>query len=387
VTSIAAFRADQCGSLIRPEALRQARRDRFHGHITDEQLAKVEDQAIIDLLAMQKRAGIRIYTDGEFRRRFWLSTLIDSLNGLEDTGPDMSRHTELTAADLEKYPELAAPNPTVVGRISRDKDKRNLTFQESLFLKQHSPGPFKITLPAVSVLRENSGLYKKGISDHIYPDPEEFWEEVTKLLEEDIATAALNGASYIQVDNPEYTKVMSYQRRELLQSKGVDPDQWLEQTLREDNRLLSKIKATGARAGLHICLGTYIGSPKKSKAVRVEYDPKVVSRVFETTEAESITCEYSERSGTLESLKLSPKLGKKVIALGMVNVVNPELENEEQLVRNLKEISQYVPLSNLAICPNCGFSGASANAFMSEADEQKKLELIVRVADKVWGSN
>ena len=151
-----------------------------------------------------------------------------------------------------------------------------------------------------------------------------------------------------------------------------------------DNRLLRAARRPGVTVGLHICLGTYVGSGATTLNRIIPYDPAMVARIFSELEADVLTVEYSERSGTLESLKLLSGLGKKVIALGMVNVLSPQVEPAEELVRKLEQAAKYVPLDNLAICNNCGFAGTAADAFLNEDRQLKKLQRMVEVSKTVW---
>jgi 5-methyltetrahydropteroyltriglutamate--homocysteine methyltransferase len=119
----------------------------------------------------------------------------------------------------------------------------------------------------------------------------------------------------------------------------------------------------------------------------VNYDPEVVARVFEELNADMFTCEYSIRAGTVDSLKLKPKLGTKVIALGIVNVVDPRVETVDEVSRKIEQAAQYVDIANLAVCNNCGFSGASVDAFFESDIQKQKLAVIVQTADRIWGTS
>jgi 5-methyltetrahydropteroyltriglutamate--homocysteine methyltransferase len=381
------FRADHCGSFIRPVGLRHARKERYFGRISLKQLRAIEDEAIVDVIALQRDAGIDVVTDGEFRRMFWFSSLYESLRGFSESEKVKMYAKEIGAVDFSENPELRPPFPVVVGRLERDPTKRNLTEEEIQFLKSNAGGPFKITMPSTALLASLTSLYEPGVTDKFYPSRDAMLEHLNSFVEADVRYAAAAGVPYIQLDNPSYTHFMAYERREQLIAKGENPDALLEQMIAADNRLLRLAKSNGARTGVHICLGTYVGTRDETKNRRTQYDPEVTARIFEQVEADTFTCEYSVRSGTMESLRLKPKLGDKVIALGIVNVLEPEVEKVEDVARHIEEAAQYIELRNLAVCSNCGFSGASAAAFIDEDIQRRKLAVIAQAANRVWGTN
>ena len=367
------FRADHCGSLIRPDSVRRARVAKLRGEIDEAELHRIEDEAILGALELQRKAGLGIYTDGEFRRRFWFSGLEESLEGIVEGGT----LRPIERGDGKANPELAIPNPVVVEKLRRRPD--TIIAREIAFLKKHSPGPFKVTVPAQGSIAMLGTWFKEGVTDKVYSSREELTDTLIGFLEDDVRTAADAGVPYIQIDNPRYAAYIG--------GAGVPPPAGaapLEDVIAWDNRLLRAARRPGVTVGLHICLGTYVGSGPTTLNRLIPYDPAMVARIFSELEADVLTVEYSERSGTLESLKLLSGLGKKVIALGMVNVLSPQVEPAEELVRKLEQAAKYVPLDNLAICNNCGFAGTAADAFLNEDQQLKKLQRMVEVSKTVW---
>lgn len=382
------LRADHCGSLIRPRKLRQARLDRHLGKITDAELEAIEDVCILEVLRMQNAVGLGITSDGEFRRQFWFSALFESVRGMKQSTAGRTAFSELQKKNLLSNPEFERPYPVVTGKIERDPTRRHIMVDEISFLKKHSKRPFKITVPSTHVLfRFMDGAFEQGVTDRYYPGMNEVLQDLRAYVEAEVALAAESGVAYIQIDNPEYGRLMSSEYRELLRSKGEDPDVRLTAEIASDNQLLRAAKRPDNVTGIHICLGTYIGDPNTAKNLRVNYEPSIVNRVFEELEADRFTCEYSVRSGTLASLKRKPKLGNKVIALGIVNVLQKEIESIDSICSQVKQAFEYVDPNNLAICNNCGFSGASVDAFVDEDIQKRKLEVMVQSAEKLWNSH
>ena len=383
------FRADHCGSLIRPHQLRKARLDRYYNRITENELIDIEDRCIREAIRMQKEAGFKFVTDGEFRRKFWFSALFKSLTGIarSELGQNVAGFAELSSVDLIANPELEPPFPKVNGKIERDPARRNITEQEVAFLKSNSELPFKVTLPSLGTLaRFLEHAFEKGATDQHYKDRDEILNDVFAYVKEETRAAA-EAAAYIQIDNPNYAKLMAIETRNEMRSAGKNPDAILQRELDDDNELLRIAKRAGNVTGVHICLGTYVGAPNRVKSTRVNYDPTTLARILESLEADTFTCEFSERSGTMDSLNERPKLGDKVVALGIVNVLDPKVETVDFVSGQIDMASRYLDLKNLAVCNNCGFSGASADAFITAEVQQQKLKSLAQAAEKLWGAS
>lgn len=375
------FRADHCGSLIRPAKLRQARLDRLHGQIDDAKLAAIEDEAILDVLKMQRDAGIEIYSDGEFRRAFWLSAISDKFfDGFEDRGIDYTRYPSLAGKDVKDREEFVPQVPVVAGKLRK---KGRITGDEIPFLKKHAPGTFKMTLPSPVTLVPSQ--YRAGISDRVYPTWDEFFEDFTRLMADEVKGIADDGVSYIQIDAPGYSRFIVPERlKEQVLDRGLDPKKELEKVLAAENRLLRAARRDGVTVAVHICLGTYILGPQGPLGgAGSTYEAPTVGRIIDALDADTFLIEYSDRSGALDSLRDVPK--HKIISLGLINIRDPKVETVDDLRRKLDIASKYVPLENLSICPNCGFSGAGADAWVDEATQRRKLDVMVETARRVWG--
>ncbi len=376
-----AFRADHCGSFIRPERLRQARVDRLEGRIGDAELATVEDEAILGVLRLQRDVGIEIYSDGEFRRANWLAAISDKFfAGFEDRGIDYERYPFLRGQDLGGRRHLVPQVPVVVDKL---RVKRRITGEEIGFLRKHAPGTFKITVPSPVTLVPSQ--YRPGISERAYPNWHAFFDDYTQLMADEIKAIVADGVTYVQVDAPGYSKFIVPERRQAqLLDLGLDPNKELDTLLAAENTLLRAAKRDGVTVAVHICLGTFVLGPQGPLGgAGSTYQTSTVAEIIGRLEADTFLIEYSERSGTLDSLRDVPK--HKTISLGIVNIRDPQVEKVDDMVRKVEQASRFVPIENLSVCPNCGFSGASLDAWVTEDIQRRKLEVLVETARRVWG--
>lgn len=372
------FRADHCGSLIRPINLRNARKEFIYGRISREQLHQVEDDAILQALSLQKSAGVDIYSDGEFRRHSWVSAISeDFFDGLKDEGVDYVRYPYLKDKSVLDAKAVLPPNPVVVGKL---KLKKRITGQEIDFLKARAPGPFKITLPSPVTL--SRGSYVKGKSDAAYPTWKSFFDDYTALLAQEIKSIVRDGVKYIQLDAPHYFRFIVPDRRKQLTDLGIDLEQELRDAIDAENKCLRAARGDGVNTAVHICLGTFIFGAQGPLGGAGDYDEDILSRLFRELDADTFLIEYSERSGGLDTLRNAPK--DKTYCLGILNVRDPRVETVDEIRRKVDIAAKYVPLDNLTLSPNCGFSGLAADAFVDEEIEKRKLSVLAEAAHKIW---
>ena len=373
------FRADHCGSFIRPDRLRKARAAHMHGRVSEQELKEIEDEEILAVLGLQRDAGLEIYSDGEFRRGFWLSAISDRFfEGFTDMGIDYARYPRLREIDIADKEELIPQHPVVSGRL---RAKKRITSEEISFLKAYAPGTFKMTVPSPVTLTRFQ--YRAGVSDRAYPTWFDFFDDFTRLMAEEVKAIVDDGVSYVQLDAPGYSRFIVPERRRQLIEQGLDPEQELQAALAAENRCLRAAKREGVTVAVHICLGTYIlGAQGPLGGAGGDYDARTVARIIDTLDADTFLIEYSERSGTLATLREVPK--RKTISLGIINVRDPIIESPDDVIRKIEIASKYVPIENLSICPNCGFSGAAADTWITEDVQRRKLEVLVDVARRVW---
>jgi 5-methyltetrahydropteroyltriglutamate--homocysteine methyltransferase len=373
------FRADQCGSLIRPPNLRTARADFLRGKIAADELDKIENDCILSALKMQQDAGLQIFSDGEFRRDFWLSAVSDEFyEGMENEGIDYTRHPYLKDKDIKEPEQYVPPNPVVKGKLAR---KKRITGKEIDFLKLNAPGEFKITIPSPVTLSRAS--FRPGITDRIYPTWQALFDDYVTLLSEEISAIVDDGVTYVQLDAPHYSRFLMPNRQQQIRNLGVDLDEELALNIAAENRCLQAAKRPNVTTAVHICLGTFILGPQGPLGGAGEYDETLVGRLMEGLDADVFLIEYSERTGSLEAMRKVPK--NKVISLGILNTRDPRVETPDEIKYRVDAVAKYVPLENLTICPNCGFSGAAADTWVTEDIQKRKLAVLVETADQIWG--
>jgi 5-methyltetrahydropteroyltriglutamate--homocysteine methyltransferase len=372
------FRADHVGSLLRPPALLEARIAQAEGRLADDRLRDLEDEAILTALAMQQQAGMPVFTDGEFRRAMWLTGLPAAVEGfVSGSVPLISQwHEPGTGATARPRLSRASLSQgwTIGGRL---RPTRRITGQESAFLREHAPGPYKITMPSPTWFLRG---YVPGVSDQAYATPDDALRDLTAIVREEVGALVEEGVPYIQLDSIRYVFdfVDETHRREW-QAAGVDPDRAIEQNVQADNAVIAGLKREGVTFGLHMCRG----NNRSHWFAEGGYD-RIAETVFPALTFDTLLLEYdSERAGGFEPLRFVPS--RTTVVLGLISTKTPEMERQEDLLRRIDEASAYVPLENLALSPQCGFASVADGNLLTWDDQRRKLELLVDTARKVWG--
>jgi 5-methyltetrahydropteroyltriglutamate--homocysteine methyltransferase len=385
------YRAEQVGSFLRPLHVRRAHNAHAQGQLSLEELRKIEDEAILKLLQMQKEVGIDVYSDGEMRRGGWASEFSANVNGYVEGRPSVRlqfHENPLAEAWREAHPEeadvgQAAPAggaPAAArGVLGAPLSlKRRLTAHESGFLKQHSPGPFKITMPAASYIVARG--YNPEISDRQFGNRAGVLRAVAETIRSEIRALVAEGVTYIQLDNPHYPDYVVDERREQWRAIGIDPDQAIKEDVEADNSCLEGIDRSRLTIGMHFCRGNGgLGGWHTSGG----YD-RIAEDVFGRLAVDTLLLEYdSDRAGTFEPLRHVPR--DKTVVLGLVTTKSGQLEPEDLLRRRIDEAARYIPAENLALSPQCGFASTFVGNPLSEEEQRRKLQLVVDTARKVWG--
>jgi 5-methyltetrahydropteroyltriglutamate--homocysteine methyltransferase len=349
--------------------LLQARRDQRIGR---EQLRALEDKHIQRILQRQKEIGLKIFTDGELRRRNFMSDFNESVEGI-DEGDNLQRAWQ--ASDVGASTQPSRVPGIVAGKI---KPTKRLTQHELAFVKQYSPGDIKVTLPTANQFPAIA--YKRGVTDKIYPNHSALLWDIVPIIKAEIQALVDEGVQYIQIDAPRYSYYIDPKWRNYIKSEmSLDPDQALEEAVKADNACLQGAKRTGVILAIHLCRG----NNRSQWYAEGGYDA-IAEKLFGQLQVDAFLLEYeSERAGTFDPLRFVPR-GKTVV-LGLVSSKVPELESQDQLKRRIDEASRYVPLENLAISPQCGFASTMEGNLLSEDDQWRKLQLVVDTAQYVWG--
>jgi 5-methyltetrahydropteroyltriglutamate--homocysteine methyltransferase len=361
-----AYRADNVGSFLRPQELLDAR----HAGADPERLRAIEDREIVRILAKQHELGFEIFTDGEFRRGGFMTDLTDAVEGF-DSHAGVTR--TWNAADAAKGVAPSAVRGIVTEKL---RQTRRLTAHELPFLQQHSPGPIKMTLP--SATQFPAIAYKKGISEHAYPNHSAFLADVVAIVAAETKALAAEGVAYIQIDAPRYSYYLDPKWRDFLRAEFGEPAALLNEALAADNACFRAARKPGVTLAIHLCRGNNRSQWYASGG----YDA-IAEKLFNELEVDRFLLEYDdERSGSFEPLRFVPK-GKTVV-LGLVSSKTPQLEDPTTLLRRIDDASTYIPLENLALSPQCGFASMAEGNLLTEADQWAKLQLVVDTARNVW---
>jgi 5-methyltetrahydropteroyltriglutamate--homocysteine methyltransferase len=365
----APFRADHVGSLLRPHELKEAREKRKRGKISSDQLKQVEDKCIREAVAMQEAAGLQSVTDGEFRRAFWH---VDFLTGFEGIVATQGQYA------LKFHGEGGAQSETrsmmvVNGKVRR---KKPVAVEHFAFLRENTKRTAKLCIPAPTYLHMRGG--RKVVDAAAYPDVEEFWADIARAYREEIRDLVAAGCTYLQIDDVSFACLCDAGIRAQVQRDGEDPAKLPSKYVSVINSFLED-RPTSLGVTMHTCRGNHASMWMAEGG----YDA-VAEAVFSETDVDGFFLEYdSARAGGFEPLRFVPK-GKKVV-LGLVSTKTPRLEDKSMLKKRIDEASRYVPLENLCLSPQCGFASSEVGNRVSEDDQRRKLELVVEVAEEVWG--
>ena len=360
------YRAENVGSFLRPPELLQARSDHASGKLTDEKLRAAEDSAIRMTFEGQLKAGLPIFTDGELRRGSWLTDMADAVEGFV---------ADKVIMDW-KGPGGGAEGSTAQVVGGKLRKIRKMTAHEIPFLKEHAPGPFKITLPAPSNFMVAS--FKPGVSDKFYPTHADLLRELVEFTRDEARWLVSEGVAYVQFDAPYYSHYLDPKQRERMRASGYDPDQEFDRAIAADNLALKDIPRDRVAVAAHVCRGN-----SRSRWYTEGGYEAIAERLFAQLEVDTFLLEYdSERAGGFAPLRFVPR-GKSVV-LGLITTKQPQLESQDALRRRIDEACRYIPLDSLAISTQCGFASVAAGNLLSLDDQWRKLELVVDTARKVW---
>jgi 5-methyltetrahydropteroyltriglutamate--homocysteine methyltransferase len=367
------YRADQVGSLLRSKELLEANRN----GIADEELRHLQDREILRVLGRQKDLGFKIFSDGEFRRRGFMSDFHESVSGL-DMESAIDRKWQNAAAGGSAAVSTPTSRPVAGVVVDKIRQTKRMTSHEAEFLKRHSPGDIKVTLPSANQFPAIS--YRKGISDKVYPTHSALLWDIVPIIKSEIQALLKEGVKYIQIDAPRYSYFIDPKWRTYIHDEiGVDPDDALSEAIRADNACLEGARHEGVVLAIHLCRG----NNRSQWYAQGGYDP-IAEKVFSQLEVDAFLLEYeSERAGTFEPLRFVPR-GKTAV-LGLVSSKLPQMEPQEQVVRRIEEATKYVPLENLALSPQCGFASTMDGNLLTEDEQWNKLGLVANTARQVWG--
>jgi 5-methyltetrahydropteroyltriglutamate--homocysteine methyltransferase len=373
------FRADHVGSLLRPAELHAARAEAAAGKISAAQLRAVEDDAIREAVALQQQAGLQSVTDGEFRRATWHLDFVYQIGGISKVPGTMRSTFHNEQGDITYTPEAIQ----VSRRLSMDSTifGEDFAFLQSaaagLLSRVGDPLVPKLTIPAPSMVHYRSGI-RAVVNEDIYPDTEEFWADLGAVYNVEVQRLAAQGCRYLQLDDTSLAYVNDPAQRAYIAERGEDAEHIHERYISLTNAAVAGRPADMAIT-THLCRGNFQSSWVASGGYEF-----VAEALFNQLDVDGFFLEYDdERSGGFEPLRFVPP-GKQVV-LGLVTTKRPELESRDDVKRRIDEAAKYLPLDQLGLSGQCGFASTEQGNALTADDQKAKLELIVSVADEVWG--
>jgi 5-methyltetrahydropteroyltriglutamate--homocysteine methyltransferase len=367
------FRANHVGSLLRPPGLLQAREKHQKGELGAAQLREVEDRSIRSVVKMQEEIGMQGVTDGEFRRNLWHADFLNRFEGIkvvEGLLPESARHFQNPDADVQRSPTQFV----VTGKLGHPRGIETENFKYLAAATKNTP---KQCIPSPSLVHFRTG--RAGVDKAAYPDMEEFFADLARVYREEIAALAAVGCAYLQIDDVNFAYLCDPKMREGAQKIGEDPDK-LPLLYADLINECIKDRPANMTVCTHLCRGNF----RSSWVAEGGYDP-VAEVLFNALEVDGYFLEFdTPRAGNFAPLRYLPK-GKKLI-LGLVTSKSGALENPADLKRRIDEAGRFVPLDQLGISPQCGFSSTVLGNKLTIDEQIAKLKLVVQVGREVWGA-
>jgi methionine synthase II (cobalamin-independent) len=364
------FRADHVGSLLRPDKLRRAREALARNEIAAAELARVEDEAIRDAVKLQEDAGLKSVTDGEYRRVSWNRDFLEGFSGVRVVEGQIAVRFHSDAGAIEAKPT----GFRIDGKLARPK---GIFVDAFKYLKSVAHATPKVTIPSPTLLHFRGG--RAAIDQTAYPDMDGFYADLARVYREEIAELAANGLRYLQIDETNFAYLCDPALRAQVETNiGEDPAKLPHVYAQLINQAIA-----GRPRDMTVCIHICRGNNQSAWVAEGGYEP-VAEVLFNEVDVAGYFLEYDDaRSGDFKPLRFLPK--GKVAVLGLVSTKRAPLETRDELLRRIEEAQRYVPLDQLALSPQCGFSSTVQGNKVTVDDEKKKLALVVEVARAVWG--
>jgi 5-methyltetrahydropteroyltriglutamate--homocysteine methyltransferase len=359
------YRADHVGSLLRPAPLKEARARHAEKKITDAQLREVEDREIDKIIRKQEEAGLKLATDGEFRRSWWQFDFYKGLDNVElyTVGEGIQFAGVKTKAESVR----------VTGRVGFSSHPHVEHFK---FLKSRTKVTPKMTIPAPSTLHFRQG--RQSIDRKTYPELDAYFDDVAKAYQKAIRAFYDAGCRYLQMDDTAWSMICDPKQREDSRGRGDDPDSLPAKYQAMTNKALEG-KPADMVVTMHSCRGNF-----RSTFIASGGYEFVAERMLNTS-LDGYFLEYdTERAGGFEPLRFLPK-GRQIVVLGLVSSKTGKLESKDAIKRRIDEATKYVALDQLCLSPQCGFASTEEGNVLAEEEQWAKLRMIVELADEVWG--
>jgi len=374
VETSAPFHADHVGSLLRPPELLRAREQHQQGTLSAESLREIEDRCIRAVAKLQKEIGLQGITDGEYRRTIWHADFLRQIEGVSvqegvAASGGVVRKFQSGGQEIERSPTRFC----TTGRLKHSRGIETDNFKYLAAVTSRTP---KLCIPSPTILHMRGG--RDAVDKKTYPDMDRFYSDLAQIYREEIRALAELGCTYLQLDDPNLAYLCDEKMRESVRQIGEDPNQ-LPRTYAKLINDCIKDRPANMTVCMHICRGNF----RSAWAAEGGYDP-VAEILFNEFKLDGFFLEYdSPRAGSFSPLRFVPK--DKKIVLGLVTTKTGEMETADKIEQRIDEAARYVPLEQLALSPQCGFSSTVLGNNITVDAEIAKLSLVVAVARKVWG--
>ena len=363
------FRADHVGSLLRPQRLLAARDDFAAGTIDADALRAIEDEAISDVVALQEDIGLQSATDGEFRRASWHMDFIYQLGGISKAPGNLAVQFQNPSGKIEFTPAALHVDGKI--RIDQTIFERDFAYLQSVVT---SATP-KLSIPSPNMVHYRGG--PAALDPAVYPDMEQFWSDLSAAYADEVGRLAKLGCSYLQLDDTSLAYLNDPAQRAEIAERGEDAEHLHHRYIRQVNDAIAG-RPAGMAVTTHMCRGNF----RSSWAAEGGYD-FVAEALFSELAVDGFFLEYDdERSGGFEPLRFVPP--GKMVVLGLVTTKRGQLETKDSLKRRIDQAAKFVPLDQLCLSPQCGFSSTVEGNSLTQEEQAAKLRLIVETAREVW---
>ncbi|HEX7969517.1 MAG TPA: 5-methyltetrahydropteroyltriglutamate--homocysteine S-methyltransferase [Stellaceae bacterium] len=363
------FRADHVGSLLRPRELLQAREDHKQGRLPAGELRRIEDEAIRKAVTMQEDIGLPGVTDGEYRRGSWHMDFLYQVGGVTKVQDNLKVKFHNEKGDIEF-------TPAALRITSKLKLEKPIFGEDFEFLKSATKATPKLTIPSPSMMHYRGG--RAAIDEKVYPNLDPFWDDLGRVYADEIAALGQLGCTYLQLDDTSLAYLNDPQQRDYITRLGGQGESQHLTYIRLINAALAK-KPAGMTVCTHMCRGNF----RSSWVASGGYD-HVAEALFGELKVDGFFLEYDDaRSGGFEPLRFVPR--GKMVVLGLVTTKKGALEKKDDLKRRIDQAARYVPLEQLCLSPQCGFSSTVEGNALTMDEQTAKLRLIVETAREIWG--
>jgi 5-methyltetrahydropteroyltriglutamate--homocysteine methyltransferase len=364
------FRADHVGSLLRTSAVKENRLRWKKGEISAEELREIENIGIAETVKKLESTGMKSITDGEFRRDYFHLDFLKELAGVTVTGGIDANPNAKAAEDGFTPPKLS-----VTGKLEHVKDIQVADYQ---FLKSVVSRTAKVSIPSPTMVHFRGG--RKSIDINSYPDMDEFFHDLANAYKQEIDHLYKAGLRYLQLDDTNLAYLCDPKMRAAAIERGEDPNE-LPRTYAALINSVIYNRPSDLTVGIHLCRGNY----RSTWFAEGGYEP-VAEILFNSINVDAYFLEYDdERSGDFAPLRFVPK--DKMVVLGIISSKLKELEKVDDMAKRIDEAAKYMPLEQMCVSPQCGFSSTHHGNDLTHDDQWRKMELVVNTAIKVWGES